>query len=219
MARVLITGAESGLGLSLVRAFSNNGNSVSVLCRGTSAELETLAPDTYHNTDVTDAALVHRAAAAMGDETIDLLINNAGIMFEDDIDSIDIDAVRLQFEVNTLGPLNVVLALRNRLRAGSRIINISSRLGSIGDNGSGNDYGYRISKAAQNMLTSNLALELGNEGVYVAAIHPGIVATGMTDGKGTAPDEVARDLKKVIEKIDHSLSGKFLDRFGTEIPW
>ena len=129
--------------------------------------------------DLADLSSVRKFAAdfAAQHDRLDLLINNAGIMFEDDIDRIDIDAVRLQFEVNTLGPLNVVLALRNRLRAGSRIINISSRLGSIGDNGSGNDYGYRISKAAQNMLTSNLALELGNEGVYVAAIHPGIVAT------------------------------------------
>jgi len=99
------------------------------------------------------------------------------------------------------------------------MINISSRLGSIGDNSSGDDYGYRMSKAAQNMLTSNLAIELGKKGVCVAALHPGIVATGMTGGKGTPADEVARDLKKTIDGLDDDRSGKFLDRFGEEILW
>lgn len=219
MARALITGAESGLGLALVRVFTDAGYSVAVLCRGASAELDALAPDMHADVDVTNAAAVYRAAAALGDAPIDMLINNAGIMIEDDIDRIDIAAVRLQFEVNALGPLNVALAFRRRLRRGSRMINISSRLGSIGDNSSGDDYGYRMSKAAQNMLTSNLAIELGKEGVCVAALHPGIVATGMTGGKGTPADEVARDLKKTIDGLNDDRSGKFLDRFGEEIPW
>ena len=219
MARVLITGGESGQGLALVRAFTDAGDSVSVLCRAASPELDALAPDLHADVDVTNAAAVYRAAAALGDAPIDVLINNAGIMIEDDIDSLDIAAVRLQFEVNALGPLNVALAFRRRLGRGSKLVNISSRLGSIGDNESGDDYGYRMSKAAQNMLTSNLSVELRDQGVIVAAAHPGIVATGMTGGKGTPADEVARDLKKTIDGLDASQSGQFLDRFGNELPW
>lgn len=219
MTHTLITGAESGLGLALTRAFIDAGSSVAALCRETSPELDALAPEIHAGVDVTNAAAVYRAAAEMGDKTIDVLINNAGIMIEDDIDRIDIAAVRSQFEVNALGPLSVALAFRKRFRRGSRVVNISSRLGSIGDNESGEDYGYRMSKAAQNMLTSSLAIDLGKEDVIVTALHPGIVATGMTGGKGTAADEVARDLKAVIDGLDASRSGSFLDRFGAEIPW
>ena len=92
-------------------------------------------------------------------------------------------------------------------------------MGSIGDNGSGKDYGYRMSKAAQNMLTSNLARDLLRDGVTVIAIHPGIVATKMTGHSGARPDEVADDMKNVIDKLTISDSGKFLDRYGAEIPW
>ena len=219
MAHVLITGGESGLGLALVRAYTDAGDRVSVLCRAASPELDALAPDMHTDVDVANAAAVYRVAAAMGDAPIDMLINNAGIMIEDDIESLDIAAVRLQFEVNALGPLNVTLAFRRRLSGGSKLINITSRLGSIGDNESGDDYGYRMSKAAQNMLTSNLAVELKEQGVIVAAAHPGIVATGMTGGKGTPADEVARDLKQTIDGLDASRSGQFMDRFGAELPW
>ena len=219
MAHVLITGGESGLGLALTRVFTDAGNSVAVLCRESSPALDALAPDIHAGVDVANAAAVYRAAAEMGDTAIDVLINNAGIMIEDDIDRIDIGAVRLQFEVNALGPLSIALAFRKRLRRGSKVINISSRLGSIGDNESGDDFGYRMSKAAQNMLTSNLAIELAKQNVLVAALHPGIVATGMTGGKGTPADEVAIDLKAVIDQLDSAQSGRFLDRSGAQIPW
>lgn len=219
MSRVLITGAETGLGLALTRCFIDAGDDVAVLCRETSPELDALAPEIHQGVDVTNAAAVYRAAAEMGDADIDVLINNAGIMIEDDIDRIDIAAVRLQFEVNALAPLNVVLAFRRRMRRGSRVINISSRLGSVGDNASGDDYGYRMSKAAQNMLTRNLAIELGKEDIIVAAIHPGIVATGMTGGDGTPADEVAKDVKSLIGDLGADRSGTFLDRTGATIPW
>ena len=219
MTHTLITGAESGLGLALTRVFIDAGSTVAALCRVSSPALDALAPDIHEGVDVTNAAAVYRAAAEMGDKTIDVLINNAGIMIEDHIDRIDIAAVRGQFEVNALGPLSMALAFRKRFRRGSRMVNISSRLGSMEDNDSGEDYGYRMSKAAQNMLTSNLSIDLAKEDVIVVALHPGIVATGMTGGKGTPTDEVARDLKAVIDTLDASQSGQFLDRFGSQIPW
>ena len=103
------------------------------------------------------------------------------------------------------------------MHIGSRVINISSRLGSISDNESGDDYGYRMSKAAQKQR-SNLAIELSKEGICVMAMHPGIVATKMTGNQGTPADEVAGDLKRTIGGLDITRSGSFLDRFGEEIP-
>ena len=219
MTHTLITGAESGLGLALIRVFIAAGSTVTALCRKTSPALDALSPDIHQGVDVTDAFAVGAAAAQIGDKTIDVLINNAGIMIEDNIDSIDIDDIRAQFEVNALGPLSVALAFRRHFRRGSKVVNISSRLGSMADNGSGDDYGYRISKAAQNMLTSNLSIDLARENVIVAGLHPGIVATSMNGGKGSPADEVAGDLKAVIDKLDASRNGRFIDRFGNEIPW
>lgn len=219
MANILITGGERGLGLALVRAFTDAGDAVAVLCREPTSGLEALAPHIHAGVDIANAASVRNAAAAMGDMPLDLLVNNAGIMSEDDLETLDVAAVRRQFEVNALGPLNVVLAFRRRLRRGAKLVNVSSRLGSIGDNASGGDYGYRMSKAAQNMLTANLAVELAGDGVIVAALHPGIVATGMTGGKGTPPDEVARDLKAVIDGLTPERSGGFYARDGSTLPW
>lgn len=219
MAEILITGGERGLGLALVRAYTDAGDTVTVLCRESSPELDTLAPRIYDGVDIANAASVHRAAAAWGDRPLDVLINNAGIMIEDDLDSVDIAAARQQIEVNALGPLNIALSFRRRLRRAGRLINISSRLGSIGDNASGGDYGYRMSKAAQNMVTSNLALDLAEDGVIVAALHPGIVATGMTGGSGTPADEVARDLRAVIGNLTREKSGGFFNASGETLPW
>ncbi|PPR11443.1 MAG: C-factor [Alphaproteobacteria bacterium MarineAlpha11_Bin1] len=220
MSRVLITGGETGLGLELTRAYSAAGDIVSVICRESSAELDALAPHVnYAKADVRDPGVIDQVAKEIGHTPIDILINNAGIMIKDDINKIDLAALRLQFEVNALGPLNIVLAFQQLLHTGSRVINISSRLGSIDDNETGDDYGYRMSKAAQNMLTSNLSIQLRKKGVCVVALHPGIVATGMTGGFGTPAAKVANDLKITIEGLDERFTGKFFDRFGKEIPW
>lgn len=219
MAEILITGGERGLGLALVRAYTDAGDTVTVLCRESSSELDALAPEIYEGIDIANAASIHRAAAGWGDRPLDVLINNAGIMIEDDLDSVDVAAARQQFEVNALGPLNIALAFRKRIRRSGKLINISSRLGSIGDNGSGDDYGYRMSKAAQNMLTANLAHDLAEDGVIVAALHPGIVATGMTGGSGTPADAVARDLKRVIGSLGQEMSGGFFTAKGESLPW
>lgn len=218
--RTLITGAERGLGLALARACQADGHEIVALCRDVSPEIGALSPAVLlDGIDVANGPAVRQAAAEAGDAPLDLLINNAGIMIVDDLEGVDIAAVRRQIEVNALGPLNVALAFRRRLRRRSKLINISSRLGSIGDNASGNDYGYRMSKAAQNMLTANLAQDLGREGVIVAALHPGIVATAMNGGNGSPPDEVARDLLALILRLEAGHNGRFLDRLGNPLPW
>ena len=219
MATILITGAQSGLGLALAKVYTQRGDNVIALCRQKSPELEETGAEMFDGIDIRDDTDVSGAAKKIGQRSVDVLINNAGILIDDDIDSLQLFSVREQFEVNALGPLKIALAFRKFLRKGSFLINVSSRMGSIGDNGSGRDYGYRMSKAAQNMLTCTLARDLLREGVIVIAIHPGIVATKMTGHSGALPDEVANDIKNVVDKLTISDSGKFLDRYGAEIPW
>ncbi|MEE2661967.1 MAG: SDR family oxidoreductase [Pseudomonadota bacterium] len=219
MATILITGAQSGLGLALAKVYTQRGDKVIALCLQKSPELEEARTEMFDGIDIRDDADVSVAAKQIGQRSVDVLINNAGILIDDDIGSLQLVNLREQFEVNALGPLKIALAFRECLRKGSFLINVSSRMGSIADNRSGGDYGYRMSKAAQNMLTSNLARDLLRDGVTVVAIHPGIVATKMTGHSGALPNEVADDMKNVIGKLTISDSGKFLDRYGAEIPW
>ena len=215
----LVTGANRGIGLEICRQLVERGDRVIAACRSVSNGLTSLDVQVEEGVDVSSEESVAHLVRRLGGQPIDWLINNAGVLTRETLSSMDYGAVRLQFEVNALGPLNVALAFRRRLHIGSRVINISSRLGSISDNESGDDYGYRMSKAAQNMLTSNLAIELGKEGICVVAMHPGIVATEMTGNQGTPADEVAGDFKRTIGGLEMARSGSFLDRFGEEIPW
>ncbi|KAG2434095.1 hypothetical protein HXX76_007822 [Chlamydomonas incerta] len=134
-------------------------------------------------------------------------------------------ALREQFEVNSLGPLRTFLALQDKLTDHAKVCIITSRMGSIEDNGSGGDYGYRMSKAAVNMAGKTLALDLKQRGIAVGILHPGFVATDMTakyhgmDGVIGA-EESAADLVKIIEeKLDLGTTGTFWHRNGSVLPW
>ena len=96
---------------------------------------------------------------ASGDKKIDVLINNAGLLHKDELGEPDAGNIRAQFEVNALAPLRVTEALLKNLKDGSKVALITSRMGSIGDNGSGSRYGYRMSKAALNAAGKSLALD------------------------------------------------------------
>ncbi|MDH3485908.1 MAG: SDR family NAD(P)-dependent oxidoreductase, partial [Myxococcales bacterium] len=151
MATVLITGANKGIGLELSRQLSTRGDQVIAVCRTASAELEALEVRSFEGVDVTDRGALQAVSQELGDTRIDVLINNAGIFEEESFDDLDFDRIRKQFEVNALGALLVTGIMQHHLAPGSKIILITSRMGSIGDNGSGGYYGYRMSKAALNM--------------------------------------------------------------------
>ena len=137
---------------------------------------------------------------------LDLLINNAGIAERDALGALDYDAIRRQLEVNTLGPLRVTEALLGRLKPGSTVAFITSRIGSLGDNRSGGLYGYRISKCAANMVAVNLAHDLGKRGIAAVILHPGMVATAMTfdDERHEAhpPEEASAALIERIDRVE-----------------
>lgn len=218
---VVITGANRGIGLALTKAYVENGHRVFALCRHKSKELESMDQvKIIENVDVTKPDLNRTLSEGFGDEQIDVFINNAGILNRDDLDNLDFSSLRKQLEVNTLGPLNMAVNMLPFLHAGSKIGVLTSRMGSIEDNGSGGYYGYRISKAAANAACKSLAIDLKPKEIAVAILHPGFVQTEMTGNNGDIkPDEAASGIFKVMEKLSLENSGKFWHSNGSELPW
>jgi NAD(P)-dependent dehydrogenase (short-subunit alcohol dehydrogenase family) len=148
-----------------------------------------------------------------------VLVNNAGILARDSLAELDFDGMRRQFEVNALAPLRVTHALLPNLGAGSKVVIITSRMGSIADNGSGGYYGYRMSKAAVNIAGVSLARDLRDRDIAVLLLHPGMVATEMTGHQGVPAAEAARNLVARIETLGLEQSGSFHHANGEPLPW
>lgn len=220
MATILITGANRGIGLALARAYAARGDTVLAACRVTSQALTDLGVKVYEGVEVGDDASVDRLASSLGKTQIDILINNAGIHSNETLDDLSFDRIRKQMEVNAYGPLRVTRALLPHLREGSKVVIVTSRSGSIGDNGSGRTYGYRMSKAAVNMAGVNLALDLKPRGIPVLLLHPGMVKTDMGGGPGAveAKDAAARMVDR-IDEMSLDNTGKFRHAEGYELPW
>jgi NAD(P)-dependent dehydrogenase (short-subunit alcohol dehydrogenase family) len=224
MSTVLITGANRGIGLALARQFQARGDRVIAAVRKESRELSELATQqnmrVENGVDVTSDEAVNALSARLVDEPIDVLVLNAGILRGDDLDGMKMSDVEAQFAVNALGPLRVVRALKPRLRRGAKIAAITSRMGSMADNGSGGYYGYRMSKAALNAMAVSLARDLRVEGISVAILHPGYVRTEMTGQSGNVtPEQSARQLVERIDGLTTDKSGTFWHANGEVLPW
>lgn len=216
----VITGANRGIGLSFCRLYKARGYRVYAACRTPSQALISLGIDVIDNVDVSEQQGVERLASALDGVTIDLLINNAGILRNEVLGSIDQDSIRQQFETNALAPLMVTEALSNQLAPNAKVALITSRMGSVTDNTSGGRYGYRMSKAALNIAGVSLAHDLKAQGVAVAILHPGLVGTEMIGGHGDiTPDEAAERLSQRIDGLTLSNSGTFWHSNGGVLPW
>lgn len=219
MATVLIIGANRGIGLELARQYQARGDEVIAACRKASAALAALGVRIEEGVDVGSDDLGGLASRLTG-ITIDVLLHNAGILQRNTLDALDLASIRRQFEINTLGPLKVVHALRSHLGEGSKVGLVTSRMGSIEDNTSGSAYGYRMSKAALNMAGVSLAHDLRPAGVSVMLLHPGYVRTDMTGGNGFVDaDESAAGLMARIDELDLSSTGSFRHANGDSLPW
>ena len=222
MSNIVITGANRGIGLALARLYRDRGDSVIAVCRGSSDELDALGTRVESGIDVTDGDSLADLAGRLSEDVIDVLINNAGVMRPTSFDEIEnqLEAFRLQFEVNSLAPLRVTRALLERLGEGAKVAIITSRMGSIADNDSGGHYGYRMSKTAVNMGGVSMALELSGRGVAVGLLHPGYVRTDMTGNTGHVDtDESAAGLIRRIDELSMENTGSFHHANGEELPW
>ena len=219
MATILITGCNRGIGLQLCRQFAERGDEVIGVCRSDTDELRHLGFRVITGVDVSAAESVPRLKESLGAQHLDVLINNAGILLRDSLGELDYTEIVEQFRVNTLGPLRVTEALLDNLSSGSKVVILSSRVGSIEDNSSGGYYGYRASKAAVNMIGTNLKHDLLPRGIAVGLLHPGMVATQMTNGQGVAPADAAKNIIDRIDGLDLQNSGGFWHAEGYELPW
>jgi NAD(P)-dependent dehydrogenase (short-subunit alcohol dehydrogenase family) len=219
MATVLITGCNRGIGLELCRQLHERGDDVIGACRTASDELRSIGIRIIDGVDVGEDAGVSRLAEALGNEAIDVLVNNAGILRSDSLETVDFDDMLEQYRINTIGPLRVTRALLGNLHSGSKVGIVTSRVGSIEDNGSGNNYGYRCSKTAANMVGVNLHHDLSPKGIAVLLLHPGLVATDMTGGTGVSPTVSASGLIARLDELNLASSGEFRHAEGYTLPW
>lgn len=238
MTTTLITGANRGIGLEHVRQALAAGESIIAACRDPNKtdELNAFKSDfldqlTIEALDVAKDASIASLAARLEGRPIDALINNAGIFgtgafaagaSSQSLGGMDYDVWQQVLNVNLFGAMRVTAALKPNLESGSRrlIVMMTSDLASISGNSLGGAHAYRTSKAALNMLTRGLAVDLGDAGFTVIALSPGWTQTDMggKDAIYTAPDSVSSQ-RKVIAALSSADNGKFLDRTGKELPW
>lgn len=220
MATALVTGGNRGIGLALCRLLKQRGDEVISVCRHTSAELDGLGARVIADVDVTSDESVAHLARSLAGTSLDLMILNAGILLQSGLDDLDLGDVRAQLEVNAIGPLRVAHALAPNLASGAKVALMTSRMGSMSDNGSGGYYGYRMSKAALNAAGVSLAVDLRPRGIAVAILHPGFVRTEMTGGTGNV--EALDAAKMLLDRIDAltlKTTGRFLHANGEALPW
>jgi len=221
MATVLVTGANRGIGLEYVRQFQQRGDEVIAVCRSASDELKALGVRVEAGADLTSDDAVAALASKLDGITLDTLVNNAGIVERVSLENLDFDSIRKQFEVNAIAPLRLTQALLPNLQGGSKVAIMTSRMGSIGDNTSGNSYGYRMSKAALSMAGKSLSHDLKPRNIAVAILHPGLVSTRMTGftTHGITPEEAVKGLIARIDALTLENTGTFWHSNGEVLPW
>jgi len=231
MPTVLITGANRGIGLQFVRQYAEDGWQVHACSRHVDAAALNRLADQYgqnirlHQLDVSDRNQIDQLAKQLSDTAIDVLINNAGIYpggNKQTFGTIDYSAWVNAFEINTMAPLKMAEALVENVAKSSekKIVNITSKMGSIDDNTSGGYYLYRSSKTALNMVVKSLSLDLAPRGITTIVLHPGWVQTDMGGSNApTPPDRSVAGMRRVIAGLSQNDSGRFYDFNGQEILW
>jgi NAD(P)-dependent dehydrogenase (short-subunit alcohol dehydrogenase family) len=224
MATWLITGANRGIGLEMVRQLAAKGERVIATARdpGAATELRSIAAQILP-LDVASPASVEALGVAIQGLPIDVLVNNAGVSSTSKtLATIDAAEMARVMAINAMGPILTTKAAIDSLRAGSRkvVVHITSQLGSIANNSGGSTYAYRASKAALNQFNRSLSNELAPEGFTCVAIHPGWVKTDMGGPSAhLTPEQSVRSMLGVIATLGVDRSGAFLNYDGQPLPW
>ncbi|MFW9997884.1 MAG: SDR family oxidoreductase [Candidatus Odinarchaeota archaeon] len=239
MKTVLVTGGSRGLGLEFTRQYLNKNYQVFAASRdpASSAELQQLKTEyddllTIDRLDVSDEASRHQLYQKISEKAgkVDILINNAGIAsgnekFRYRFGELNQEDLCRSFLVNAIAPLMITEKFFPLLEKGESpvVVNISSDSGCISKKkpNSSYGYGYCSSKAALNMITTMLSVELEDHGIIVISLHPGWVKTTMlyTENAPLEPLESISGMMMIIESLEMKSTGKFLDWKGNEIPW
>lgn len=232
MPSILITGSNRGLGLEWARQYAAEAWRVYASCRrpDEAADLQQLADIypavTLHRLDVTHQDEIDSLAAGLAKETIDILLNNAGVYlekFDDKVgDPLNYEDWLRTLEVNTLGAMRVTEAFVDHVAHSRRrlVIAITSHMGSIAEITSPRSYYYRSSKAALNASMKGLSLELKSRGIGTLLLHPGWVQTRMGGpGARITAEQSVRGMRSAVERFSLADTGRFLRYDGSEIPW
>ena len=230
MATYFITGCNRGLGLEMAQQLVQRGERVIATCRdiATASDLTELALRSKGlsliEMDMASLESMTEAVALLNEEPIDVFINNAGIYGPRDANFGNVagDDMALVLHVNAIAPLQLTQLLIPRLRTGKgkKLAFVSSKMGSIADNGRGGSYIYRCSKTALNSVVKTLAVDLAEEGFIAAALHPGWVRTDMGGPNGLIDaEESVRGMLQVIDALTPATTGEFINYNGAAIPW
>jgi NAD(P)-dependent dehydrogenase (short-subunit alcohol dehydrogenase family) len=217
MPTVLITGANRGIGLEFAHQYAADGWTVIATTRNPEGArpLKELGAEVLP-LDAADPASIDALAGRLGDRTLDVAIANAGVLPR------GIDAVGWLngFATNCIGPTLLAKALKDRIAPGGKMIAITSKMGSIADNGSGGAVAYRATKAALNAAWRSLSIDWREDDIALAMLHPGWVQTDM-GGAGAAIDPATSvsGMRKTIAGLTRDRSGSFLNYDGQELPW
>ncbi|MEG3344651.1 SDR family oxidoreductase [Pseudoalteromonas sp. B5MOD-1] len=217
---VVVTGANKGIGLNFCKQYSAQGYRVTAVVRTPSEELQALDVKIISDIDVSNADDVATLANYLHGDKIDILVNNAGIFHNETFADMDFAAIEKQISVNSIAPIRITHALQQSLGIDAKVAMITSRMGSIADNGSGGYIGYRMSKAALNAASVSLAHELKDKKIAVGLFHPGFVQTQMVNFAGDiSPETAAERLIKRIDELNLSNTGGFWHSNGETLPW
>tara|TARA_R110002124_G_scaffold234886_1_gene400234 strand:+ start:21205 stop:21870 length:666 start_codon:yes stop_codon:yes gene_type:complete len=221
METVLITGANRGIGLELVKCHINRGDEVIAVCRNSSDALDKSGSRIICGIDMSGPESISSLKSKINGLSIDRVIANAGVRGYEDYDSLDFNSICYQYEVNALGPLRLVHSLDSFLAKGAKIVLITTKVASLEDNESGGEFGYRMSKVSLNMAGVNLAHALKPRKIAVFLLHPGYVRTDLTGGEGLINvDESAASIVAVTDKMRLEDTGRFWHaHWDEEIPW
>ena len=248
-ALVVVTGANRGIGLEFCKQIlaKSDGNSVVASCRDPSAATDLTALQKEMGAsrlaivalDVADEKSIAKWAESLAalepvkahGGSISVVINNAGTTGTDgyskwELQDMTADEMMHVYRINTIGPMLVTQQLVKRGLVGSSaegpvslVGNVTSKVGSVDDNGSGKGYAYRASKAALNIVNKSMSIDLADRGVWCQLLHPGWVRTRMTEGRGLIDaDESAAGLIKAMEGEYGPINGCWYDYKGDEIP-
>ncbi|KAL4138433.1 hypothetical protein PRIC2_001939 [Phytophthora ramorum] len=226
---VLITGSNRGIGLTFAQHYVKEGWNVVATARNVDAaeDLKQLNPWKVLTLDTGDEQSILSAAKTLEDVAVDLLINNSGISIGGGLDVTTKEDMLRQFEVNTVGPFLMTRAFLPNLRLAvaargqAFVAQVTSRMGSIADNGSGGRYGYRASKAALNIVTQSLSLDLKSEKIGCLLLHPGFVNTAIVNFTGVvSPEDSVAGMARIIEraKLEDPLQMFHFEK-GDALPW
>ena len=226
--QVLITGANRGLGLEFTKQYAADGWNVLACCRHpqSALDLQALAKVNANISiqalDVADFVQIDALALQLKDEAIDVLINNAGVYPASSFGDTNYQAWAEGFKVNSMAPLKMAEAFVQHITRGQlkKIATLSSKMGSLDDNTSGESYSYRSSKTAVNMVMKSLSIDLKPYGISVVTLHPGWVQTDMGGSNALISAHTSvSGLREVIESLSLESTGKFIAYDGKAIPW